>query len=189
MSYIQDNDIEALLDRVKTGDEEAKERLFALVYKDLKELAKKKLRKEKSGYHLNEDDLVNETVMRFNNHDLSQINTRAHFLNWMAYEMRRVLVDEARRRYSAKRGGSFEHVDIDDVATTFAAEPSFDMLEINTALARLAQLDSMKALVVELMFFGGFSNEEVAEALQISTSTVKRHWQSAKRWLYHELAK
>ncbi len=168
------------------GDRDAGERLTALVYAELRERAAGYLRRERAGHVLQPTALVNEVMLRLM--DLRQLDwqSRSHFLGVAAVVMRRVLVDHARTRLSAKRGGSWCRVPLEE-GTAAAPMRDVDLLDLNAALDELAAQDARQARLVELRYFAGLSIEETAEALDVSAATVKREWLLARAWLYRRL--
>jgi RNA polymerase sigma factor (TIGR02999 family) len=180
-------EITTLLRAWRQGDEGAFERLTPLVYDELRRRARAYLRGERPNHTLQPTALVNEVYLRIVEVDQVDWHDRAHFFALAARQMRRILVDSARARRYRKRGGGA-------VAITFeerlaVAERGPDLIALDDALDLLAQDDERKARVVELRYFGGLTNEEIASALGISTDTVTRDWQMAKLWLRRELKK
>ena len=169
------------------GDEAALEQLSALVYDELRRIAHLRLRQERPGHTLQTTALVNEAYLRLV--DQQQVNwqNRAHFFAVASQMMRRILVDYARSRQTAKREGEAYKVSIDE-SIDIAAARSNELIMIDDALKSLAKLDERKCRIVELRFFGGLTIEETAEVLKISHATVEREWQSAKAWLYREIS-
>jgi RNA polymerase sigma factor (TIGR02999 family) len=185
-------DITALLKAWSAGDSMARDQLIPLVYNELKRLARRYVRKERTEATLQTTALVHEAYLRLVG--LNQIGwrDRAHFFAVGAETMRRILVDAARARTSAKHGGQAgrlpaltSFIDIDDL--NFSSARDQDLIRIDEALDAMAQFDNRKARVVELRFFGGLSVEEAAAVLQISPQTVMRDWRLAKAWLTREL--
>ena len=162
------------------------ERLMPLVYRELRRQAAGYLRKERAGHTLQPTALVHEAYLRL--HDQRDVHwqNRAHFFGVAAQAMRRILVDHARGRLRAKRGGADRRVTLTESALV-AAERSVDVIDLDAALERLSVLDPRQGRVVELRYFGGLSVEETAEVLEISPATVKREWTMAKAWLHSEL--
>ena len=178
--------ITQLLLQWRRGDESALERLMPLVYEELHRLARQCMRRERAGHTLQTTALVNEAYMRLANSSRVQWQDRAHFFAIAAQLMRRVLVDEARKRLNQKRGGEFTRIEID--AVQLNSQPrEFELLALDQALERLAEFAPRKCRVVELRFFGGLSIEEAALVLGVSTDIVKREWRTAKLWLLQEL--
>jgi RNA polymerase sigma factor (TIGR02999 family) len=179
-------DITQLLLQWRRGDESALEQLMPLVYEELRRLARRCMRRERGGYTLQTTALVNEAYLRLVNSSRVQWQDRRHFFAITAQLMRRVLVDEARKRRNQKRGGGFTRVELDDVQISDRPR-QFDLLLLNDALDRLTELAPRKAKVVELRFFGGLSIDETAGVLEVSTDIVKREWRTAKLWLLQEV--
>jgi RNA polymerase sigma-70 factor, ECF subfamily len=178
--------ITQLLLQWRRGDESALERLMPLVYEELHRLARQCMRRERAGHTLQTTALVNEAYLRLANSSRVQWQDRAHFFAIAAQLMRRVLVDEARKRLNQKRGGEFTRIEID--AVQLNSQPrEFELLALDQALERLAEFAPRKCKVVELRFFGGLSIEEAALVLGVSTDIVKREWRTAKLWLLQEL--
>jgi RNA polymerase sigma factor (TIGR02999 family) len=182
-----DEDITQLLQLWKQGDESALEKLTPLVYQELYRLAARYMRREQVDHTLQATALVNEAYVRLIDWKNVQWQNRDHFYGVAAQVMRRILVDYARCRHYDKRGGGIRPVSLDDV-TPVADNKLRLLLEIDQALDRLAALDAEKARVVELRYFGGFTVEETAQALNVSPITVMRHWSFARAWLLRELS-
>jgi len=170
------------------GDKAALEELTPLVYAELHRLAEKYMRRERAGHPLQTTALVNEAYVRLV--DLRQVRwqNRAHFFGVAAQLMRHILVDFARARRRAERGGYKQQVSLDEAAVV-SKEKSADFIALDDALKSLAEIDPRKSRMVELRFFGGLSVEETAEALNVSPRTVMREWSLARDWLYRELSK
>jgi len=180
-------DITQLLLQWREGDESALERLMPLVYRELRRLARQCMRRERAGHTLQTTALVNEAYLRLVNSSRVEWHDRAHFFAIAAQLMRRVLVDEARKRHDQKRGGEFTRIALDE-ALMPAHQREFDLLALDEALQRLAQFAPRKCRVVEMRFFGGLSINETAAVLGVSADIVKREWRTAKLWLLHELS-
>jgi RNA polymerase sigma factor (TIGR02999 family) len=176
-----------LLVRWREGDRRALDELMPLVYDELHPLAARRMRGERPGHTLQTSALVNEAYLRLAGHDQMQWQNRAHFFAIAAQAMRRVLVDHARRRGGLKRGGGAHKVDLDQ-ALVVSPERAAEVVALDDALARLAEIAPRKSQLVELRFFGGLSIEEAAEVLGVSERTVRRDWQMARSWLYRELS-
>ena len=175
-----------LLERWRGGDSAAGDELAGLVYGNLRRLAASYMRGERPNHTLSPTALVHEAYVRLAGGPLS-MEDRAHFLAMAAREMRRVLVDHARLRNRDKRGGGWwQQVTLDE-GHRISAESTVDMLVLQTALDKLAELDQRKAELVDLMCFGGLTVEEAAKILKISTATIGREWRMARAWLQHEL--
>ena len=162
------------------------EALLPVVYQELRRLAASYLRREKPGQTLQPTALVHEAYMRLMKDRPDRWQNRAHFCAIAAHSMRQILIERARARGAAKRGGARPRVTLDE-GLVAGEDRSIDLLALDEALERLAQLDPEQARLVELRFFGGLTVEETAEAMNISPATVKRHWTVAKAWLTREL--
>ena len=160
--------------------------LLPLVYAELRRLAAGYLRREKPGQTLQPTALVHEAYLRLMKDRPDRWQNRAHFCAIAAHSMRQILIERARARGAAKRGGARPRVTLDE-ALVAGNDRSIDLLALDEALERLAALDPEQARLVELRFFGGLTVEETAEAMNISPATVKRHWTVAKAWLSREL--
>jgi RNA polymerase sigma factor (TIGR02999 family) len=181
-----EDDLSMLLRAWTEGDRSALERLTPLVYRELHRLARYYMNREQEGHSLQATALVNEAYMRLVDYKRMEWQNRAHFFAVSAQVMRRILVEHARRR-NLKRGRGVEHVSLED-AVVIAGGRDTDIAALDDALNALALMDSRKAQVVEMRFFGGLSVEETAEVLKVSAVTVMRDWSTAKAWLYRELA-
>jgi RNA polymerase sigma-70 factor, ECF subfamily len=178
-------EVSGLLRAWSGGDREALDRLTPVVYEELRRLARAYLRREPAGHSLQTTALVNEAYMRLVDYKRMEWRNRAHFFAVSAQLMRRILVEYA-RRHNLKRGGGVQHVSLEAVAEVGSGRAA-DLLALDEALKALARLDSRKAQVIEMRFFGGLSVEETAEVLKVSPVTVMRDWSTAKAWLYREL--
>jgi RNA polymerase sigma factor (TIGR02999 family) len=168
------------------GDEEALNRLMPLVYPELKRIARRQLGRRPAGQTLESAALANEAYLKLVRAGALHCEGRVHFLALCSQIIRRILVDSARNRGYAKRGGGALRLPLDEgVAAVAAGE--IEVLALDCALESLAKFDPRKARVVELRYFGGLSVEETAEALAISAETAKRDWKVAKAWLFREL--
>jgi RNA polymerase sigma factor (TIGR02999 family) len=181
-----DEEIASLLQAWSDGDPGALEKLTAIIYNELRRLARHYLKGERTGITLTTTALVNEAWLRLVDIKRMRFTDRAHFFAVSAQMMRRILVDHARRRNS-KRGAGIQHVALEDTATIGSGRDP-DLVALDDAMKALAQLDPRKAQVVELRFFGGLSVEETAEVLEISQVTVLRDWSTARAWLYREMS-
>lgn len=179
-------EITRLLGAWARGERTARDRLIPLVYDELRALARAHVRRERRGYTLQPTALVHEALLRFEASGAVPVECRGQFMGLIATIMRRVLVDRARQRRAQKRGGGVSAVEFDEALDGHPAMQA-EVVELDDVLARLAELDPRQAAIVEARVFGGFSVEEVAEALGISRATVKRDWTTAKAWLYREL--
>jgi RNA polymerase sigma factor (TIGR02999 family) len=170
------------------GNQEALEELTPKVYVELRRMAAKYMRNERAGNTLQATALVHEVFLRLVEVDSVSWQDRAHFFAVSANMMRRILVDRARAKGMAKRGGAVVHLNLDDVPEVASGSRDREIVAIDEALDALAQIDPRKAKVVELRFFGGLSVEETAEVLKISPQSVMRDWKMARAWLMTELA-
>jgi RNA polymerase sigma factor (TIGR02999 family) len=170
------------------GDLRVLDKLVPLVYAELHRLAQHYMRRESAGHILQTTALVNEAYLRLIDQRQVRWQNRAQFFGISAQLMRRILVDMARARAYQKHGGQVRQVSLDD-ALVVSQERDVDLVALDDALIAMAAIDSRKARVVELRFFGGLSVEETAEILKISTDTVTRDWITAKGWLYRELSR
>jgi RNA polymerase sigma-70 factor, ECF subfamily len=168
------------------GDSAALQALMPLVHLELRRLARREMRHERSGHTLQTTALVNEAYLRLVNVTGVTWNDRAHFFAVSARLMRRILVDHARRRLYLKRGGGATVVPFDE-GLTVGEHPGTDLVALDDALEALAEVDARKSQVVELRFFGGLSVDETAAALNVSAGTVMRDWRLAKAWLLKQL--
>ena len=179
-------DVSKLLRAWRDGDSSALEKLTPIVYSELHRLARRYMRGERPGHSLQTTALVKEAYMRLVDYKRMQWQNRAHFFAVSAQLMRRILVEHARRR-NLKRGGALKRISLEDIPLV-GGERGEDLVALDDALKRLAELDPRKAEVVEMRFFGGLSVEETAEVLKVSAVTVMRDWSTARAWLYRELA-
>jgi len=170
------------------GDESALEKLVPLVYGELRRLAKRQMWGEHPDHSLQTTALINEAYLRLV--DLKNVHwqNRAHFFALCARLMRRILVDFARSRHYAKRGGGAQPISLEE-SVVVSPEHSSDLVAVDDALKALTKVDARKAQVVELRFFGGLTVEESAEVLKVSPETVRRDWKLAKAWLLRELSR
>ena len=171
------------LTRWRTGDEQAGERLFEVVYPQLRQLAARLLHQERPDHTLEPNAVVNELFLRLIGSQPISFQDRAHFFAIAAQTMRRILIDHARARVADKRGGVQQRVPLSDLDGWRADTSSEQLLDLDRLLLALADADPRAARVVELRFFGGLREEDVAEVLQVSTITVKRDWKAARAWL------
>lgn len=170
------------------GDQVALDQLMPLVYTELRRLAHRYLVGERVGHTLQTTDLVNEAYLRLVDQTQMQWQNRAQFFAVSAQLMRRILVDYARTRHAARRGGRALQVTL-EAAAEVSADRSAEMVALDDALTAMAKFDERKSRLVELRFFGGLSIEETAEALKLSPGTVMREWTLAKAWLQQEIGK
>ena len=170
------------------GDPSAFDRLVPLIYRELRVLARRYMRRERADHTLQPTALVNEAYLRLIDVNRIQWQNRAHFLAVASQTMRRILVEFARQRHRLKRGGDVVAVTIDD-AREIAQEKGADVVALDDALSQLATFDQRMSQVVELRFFGGLSVQETADVLNVSPETVMRDWKTAKAWLLRELSR
>jgi len=169
------------------GDKEALDKLVPLVYEELRRQAARYLRHERVGHTLQTTALIHEAYVRLVDQRNVHWQNRAHFFGIAAQMMRRILVDHARSKKRAKRGGSDIRISFTE-ASLKTPDRDLDIVALDEALERLAQIDEQQSRIVELRFFSGLTVEETAEVLSISTATVKRDWSMAKAWLHREIS-
>jgi len=180
------NEITQLLKDWSGGDQTALDKLMPLVYEELHQLAHQYMRREQAGHMLQTTALINEAYLRLVDQPQIRWENRTHFFGIAARLMRRILVDEARKRNSAKRGGKAIQVSLVDGATV-AQEQAANVVALDDALKSLEAIDLRQSEIVELRFFGGLSIEETAEVLKVSPGTVMRDWTFARAWLRNEM--
>lgn len=187
MRPVQPAEVTELLRRWSGGDVAARESLVPLVYDELRRLARYYLASQRSDHTLQSTAIVHEAYLRLAGRDNVHWENRSHFFAVAAQLMRRILVDHARKRNAAKRGGAQLTLLVDE-----AVEPSsqreLDLVALDDALKALAELDERQSRIVELRFFGGLSIEDTSRLLEISPATVKREWSTARAWLYEEIS-
>lgn len=181
------HEITEMLQAWQRGDEQALERLTPEVYRELHRAAKRCMHDERDGHTLQTTALINELYLRLGDLQAIDWQSRAHFFALCARQMRRILIDLARAKQSHKRGDGAYLVSL-DCAPEVSANSRGDLLAVDDALKALADVDSRKAQVVELRFFGGLSVEETAAVLKVSPETVARDWRLAKAWLLREMS-
>ena len=172
---------------VRSREEGSESRLFALVYEELRSIARRKMGGERTDHILQTTALVNEAYLRMVGREQQDWEGRRHFLGAAAESMRRILVDQARSRDRLKRGGGWKRAPIDPAAVAIEQDP--DLLALDEALDAFSSIDERKSLVVKLRYFVGLSIEEIAEVLQVSPRTVKEDWRVARLWLRREMEK
>lgn len=182
------NEITQLLIDWSKGSQDAVEHLFPLVYEELRRLAHHYVTKERPGHTLQTTAVVHEAYLRLIDQRHVQWQNRAHFFAIASQMMRRILITHAQSHAYAKRGGGALKVSIDEAAV-LSPERATELIALDEALTSLTAIDPRRSQVVELRFFGGLSNEEIAEVLKISPNTVTRDWNVAKAWLYREMSK
>ena len=181
------NEVTRLLVDWGNGNQAALDDLIPLVYDELRRLAGRYMRRESPGHTLQTSALVNEAYLRLVDQKSVQWQNRAHFFGVAAQLMRRILLDHARSRSRAKRGGGVQMVSLADQAV-ITKEVS-EVIALDEALKDLTEMDPRKSQIVEMKFFGGLTNEEVAEVLKVTSRTVEREWRKAKAWLNRALSK
>ena len=181
------NNVTLLLRKWSEGDESALEQLTPLVYDELHRLAHHHMRREQAGHILQTSALINEAYLRLVDQPRIQWESRAHFFGIAARLMRRILVDDARQRNSAKRGGSLIQVPLEEVEN-LAQQQAANVVAVDEALQRLEAIDARQSQIVELRFFGGLSIEETANLLKVSPGTVMRDWTFARAWLRNQMS-
>lgn len=180
------SDVTRILNAIEAGDERAVDKLILTVYQELGHLAAKKLQGEAPGQTLQPTALVHEAYLRLLGDQDQTWKSRTHFFSAAAEAMRRILVDNARRKKSLKRGEKHQRVNLEDADLAIKG-PSEDIVALDEALSKLAASDKMKADLIKLRYFAGLTIEQAAEALDLSLSTAKRHWRYAKAWLYNQI--
>lgn len=181
------SEVTRLLDRWTAGDKKALHQLMPLIVEDLRGIARKHLAQESPGHTLQPTALVNEVYLRLIGRRTVSWQNRAQFFAFVAGMMRRVLVDHARRRMTAKRGSDVVRVSIDETIQLPAGDKDPDLLALDDALRSLTEVDPRQSRIVEMRYFTGLSVKEIAEVESISPTTVKREWRTAKLWLYRQI--
>jgi len=182
------HEVTQLLIQWSNGDKAALDKLMPLIYDELRRLARHYMNRERAGHTLQTTALVNEAYLRLINRKQVHWQNRAHFFAIAAQLMRSILVDHARSHAYAKRGGGARKIALDE-ALAVSQQRAADVVALDDALKRLAEIDQQQSRIVELKFFGGLTIEETAEVLGLSPATIKREWSTAKAWLYHELSR
>ena len=180
------SDVTQLLNAVEQGDPKAAAELLPLVYEELRRLAAHKMANEAAGHTLQPTALVHEAWLRLAGPNAQQWNSRRHFFAAAAEAMRRILVENARRKARVKRGGDLKRLDLDGLQVA-APDRDETLLDMDEALLRLEKDDPEKARIVKLKFFVGMTNQQVAEALGVTERTVERAWAYAKVWLFRAM--
>ena len=180
--------ITILLARWREGDQHARDQVFDVVHSRLRDIAARLLQPAGGAHTLEPNALVNELCIRLIGNQTINYNDRAHFFAVAAQTMRRILIDHARAAMAEKRGGEQQRVSLSGVDGLAPVPLNEDMLALDAALSKLATLDPRAAQVVELRFFGGLEEDQVAEVLRVSTITVKRDWKAARAWLAGQLS-
>ena len=179
-------EVSQLLHDWSNGDQAALAKVMPVVYQELHRMAHHYMRRERAGHTLQTTALVNEAYLRLADYKKMRWQSRAHFFAVAAQVMRRILVEQARSKKVAKRGGGAQQISLDETALVSAGR-SAEVIAVDEALTDLESWDPRKGRIVELRFFGGLSIEETAEVLKISPTTVQREWRSAKAWLHRAI--
>ena len=178
------NEVTRILSAIEHGDSRAPAQLLPLVYQELRQLAAERCRHEKPGYSMQATALVHEAYLRLVDRDQpQQFNGRGHFFAAAAEAMRRILIEDARRKKSLKGGGEWQRIDATPIEPTAEEGEPLDLLALDEALKKLEAEEPRKAEVVKLRFFGGLTNDEAAEILGLSRATVENEWAYARAWL------
>jgi len=175
-----------ILSQIESGDPSASEKLLPLVYEELRKLAAAKMAQEQPGQTLQATALVHDAYIRLVDGEDRQWNSRGHFFAAAAEAMRRILIENARSKGRAKRGGSARRVDLDSVELVSQMAPD-ELLRLNEAIDKLADEDEIAARLVEIRYFAGLSTEQAGAAIGVTTSTAYRHWAYARAWLHCDL--
>lgn len=181
------HEITQLLAEWRDGNQSALDELYPLVYDELHRLARRYMSRERKGHTLQTTALINEAYVRLVDQKNVHWANRSHFFAISAQIMRRILIDHARRHLYAKRGGGAQQVSLEEVAV-ITPNASRELVRLDEALKSLAEMDPRRSQVVELRYFGGLNNEEIAGVLNISANTVTRDWNMARAWLYQQLS-
>ena len=181
------HEITELLAEWRDGNQSALDELYPLVYNELHRLARRYMSRERKGHTLQTTALINEAYVRLVDQKNVQWANRSHFFAISAQIMRRILIDHARRYGYAKRGGGAKQVSLEEVAA-IVPEQGRELIRLDEALKSLAERDPRRSQVVELRYFGGLNNEEIAGVLNVSQNTVTRDWNMARAWLYQQLS-
>ena len=179
-------DLSQLLQQAQNGNRDARADLVRVAYEDLRAMARREMRHERPEHSLTATALVHEVSAKLLERSQVPVESRGAYLAYVATAMRRVLIDHARSKGRSKRGGERQQLRLDEALTAAEEQPT-ELLELNEALQKLAEIDARRSQVVEMRYFGGMGITEVAEAMGISVATVKRDWQVAKLWLAREL--
>jgi RNA polymerase sigma-70 factor, ECF subfamily len=183
---VEEKDLTHLLNRMHQGDKDAADQAISRIYTELHRIAAREMRREHHRHTLQTTALVNEAYLRLESAGSLRIESRGHFLAVASQQMRRILVDHARAAGAQRRGGDAVQISLDD-AQTGAEETSIDLLLLDESLAELERIDPRAAKVVELRYFGGYTDKEVVDALGVSLATVRRDWEFARSWLFRRM--
>jgi RNA polymerase sigma factor (TIGR02999 family) len=182
----QSVDLTALLNRICDGDQSAGEQAISLVYEELHRLAGREMRRERAGHTLQTTALIHEAYLKLAGASGMQVRSRSHFFAIASQQMRRILVDHARASGAQRRGAGAIHVEAGGLPIC-AEDRGADLLALDDALRDLESIDPQAARVVELRYFGGYTEQEAADSLGVSLSTVRRDWEFARSWLYDQM--
>lgn len=180
------SDVTRILNAIEQGDARAADKLLPLVYQELRRLAAQKISREPPGQTLQATALVHEAYIRLVGSEAQNWSGRTHFFAAAAEAMRRILIDNARRKQRLKHGGGRQKVDINDAEFAIEA-PSDDLIALDEALDKLAKMDKIKADLVKLRYFAGLTLEQAASLLNLPERTAKRYWAHARAWLYRQV--
>ena len=182
------SDVTRILSAIEQGDAKAADELLPLVYEELRRLAAQKMSQEPPGQTLQATALVHEAYIRLVGAETQNWGSRGHFFAVAADAMRRILIDNARRKQRLRHGGDHQRIALDDVDLAIE-EPATDIIALDEALTKLAEEDPVKADLVKLRYFAGLTIEQAAKILRISRATADRYWSYARAWLFHEINK
>lgn len=182
------SDVTRILTAIEQGDAHAADKLLPVVYQELRRLAAQKISREPPGQTLQATALVHEAYIRLVGTEAQNFSGRTHFFAAAAEAMRRILIDNARRKQRLKRGGGRQKIDLNDVEISIEA-PSDDLVALDEALEKLAKMDRVKADLVKLRYFAGLTLEQAAGLLNLPERTAKRYWAHARAWLYQQVNK
>lgn len=182
------SDVTRILNAIEQGDARATDELLPLVYEELRRLAARKISQEKPGQTLQATALVHEAYIRLIGSENQDWSGRTHFFTAAAEAMRRILIDNARRKQRLKHGGDRQRIELRDVDIVIEG-PSTDLIALDEALNKLAKEDSVKSDLIKLRYFAGLTIEQSADILGISRATAERYWSYSRAWLFHEINK
>ncbi len=180
-------EVTQLLVRLKSGENEVYEKLYPLIYDELKQLAHRHMKHQRADHTLSKTELVHEVYLKMVDQTTINFSDKSHFLAISSRCMRQILIDHARKKHAQKRGGKDKDLTYIDEIFSRQKKNAKELIDIDNALNELEQLNERLAKIVEMRFFGEMTIEDTAEALNISKSTVKRDWMKARGWLYKEL--
>lgn len=184
---MEKNEVTQLLKQLKSGEQGAFDKLYPVIYGELRQLAYGHMNRQEDDHTLSKTDLVHEAYLKMIDQTSINFSDKSHFLAISSKCMRQILIDHARKKYALKRGGKKKDLTFIDEIFSKHEQDAQDLINIDKALNKLEQLNERLSRVVEMRFFGDMSIEDTAEALDVSKSTVKRDWMKARGWLYKEL--